>query len=139
VLGAEHAPRERAPDLAGVGPLVERVRTSGHPVVLHADLPALAGLPDPVQLAAHRVVQEGLTNAMKHSPGAPADVTLAVAGAGLEVVVANDLASRAPALGGGGHGLLGLRTRVEAVGGTLTSGTDDGRFVLRASLPIGSR
>ncbi len=90
-----------------------------------------------MQLAAHRVVQEALTNALKHAPGSEVRVRLACAGGAVAVEVRNGRAV-APALAvSGGHGLAGLRERASLFGGRLDAGpTADGGFVLAATLPV---
>ena len=90
----------------------------------------------------YRIVQEALTNARKHAPGARVRVTLESAGPGgaLSIEVTNALPPGpppAPELPGAGAGLLGLRERVDMIGGTLAHGrTADGRFRLHARLPL---
>ncbi|MFI6977860.1 sensor histidine kinase [Embleya sp. NPDC050154] len=88
-----------------------------------------------------RVVQEALTNVHKHAPGARVRVSIRHEPSGIGVTVANTEAARAPDvdLGTGGTGLLGLRERVELLGGRLRAGPDDtGGFVLDAFVPIPS-
>jgi Histidine kinase-, DNA gyrase B-, and HSP90-like ATPase len=87
------------------------------------------------------VVQESLTNALKHAPGAPVDVVIAGTGGGLEISVANGVPT-APLSGleqaGGGRGLAGMRERVHACGGELTAGmTADGGWRVLARFPRG--
>ncbi|WP_189307915.1 sensor histidine kinase [Streptomyces albospinus] len=103
-----------------------------------------------VERAAYRTVQEALTNVRKHAPGArvrvridtlePADAAEG-AEAGLRVEIRNgppDATATAPALPGGGHGLVGLRERAQSLGGTLEARpTSDGGFVVRAEFPYG--
>jgi signal transduction histidine kinase len=83
-------------------------------------------------MALRRAVQEGLTNARKHAPGAPVTVSLRWRPEGVSVEISNPLAESAGAAGGG-HGLVGMRERFSALpGGTVTSGVDGGRFVVTA-------
>lgn len=126
------------PTLERVAALVEESRAAGMRVGLTVDL--AAGAPPPsLGRTAYRVVQEGLTNARKHAPGAAVEVTIRSEPARRLVVV---VTSRAP-VGvlaapppGSGSGLIGLRERVGLAGGTLESGRDAaGDFVLRATLP----
>ena len=141
--GEEHpagADRGPLPGLADAPALVERARTAGVPVELQVD-----GEPRPVpaslDLAAYRIVQEALTNVRKHAPGAPTAVRLGWTADALEVAVRN-AAGGPPANGranGGGHGLLGMRERVRAHGGTLSAAPRDGGFEVRATLPLGDR
>jgi signal transduction histidine kinase len=101
-------------------------------------------LPAGLQLSVYRLVQEGLTNALKHA--GRVRVTGAVRTEGEEVVVelANATSTAAPPAGGpvpsGGHGLLGMRERVALYGGELVAGVRDGSFELRARMrvPVGS-
>lgn len=86
---------------------------------------------------AYRIVQEALTNARKHAPGAPVQVTLTGAPGGrLELRVSNPVADLAVAQPGG-FGLLGVAERVAWLGGTVQHGVADGRFTLEVSLPWG--
>ncbi|SKC51330.1 sensor histidine kinase [Krasilnikoviella flava] len=92
--------------------------------------------------ATFRVVQEAVTNARKHAHGESLDVRVeASPDAGVDIVVRNPLPERAsgdaaePAVPGTGSGLLGMRERADAVGGTLSAGREGGEFVVRAHLP----
>jgi signal transduction histidine kinase len=93
-------------------------------------------LPDAAGRTVYRVVQEGLTNVRKHAPGAVARITVdGGPGAGLDVTIANRLASAGSAMPGSGTGLIGLSERLELAGGKLESGARDGEFRLYAWLP----
>jgi signal transduction histidine kinase len=99
----------------------------------------LDALRRPTADAAYRVVQESLTNAIKHAPGAPIDVAVRAAGGQVAIEVVN-AASRNGASGlepcGDGRGLVGMHRRVAACGGTLTAGpTGDGGWRVEALLP----
>jgi len=99
-----------------------------------------AGISPTVRRTVFRVVQESLTNARKHAPGAPVTVAVDYRGDGVSVRVGTGPASRAPdpvlAGSGSGLGLLGLEQRVELVGGTLRAGPrPDGGFAVDAILP----
>jgi signal transduction histidine kinase len=89
-----------------------------------------------VDLTAYRIVQEALTNARRHAPGAAVEVELGCAGDALRLRVRDD--GPGPANGaGGGHGLVGMRERVAAVGGTLRTGpAEGGGFAVEADLPL---
>jgi signal transduction histidine kinase len=97
------------------------------------------GMPEQVCQATYRVVQESLTNALKHAPGAPVDVVIAESGGRLEVSVANGPPTAPPSgleRTGGGRGLAGMRERVRACGGELTAGpAGDGGWRVLARLP----
>ncbi|GAA2722271.1 sensor histidine kinase [Actinocorallia aurantiaca] len=118
-----------------VADLAERARDSGMAV----ELEETGGpVPLPVDLAAHRIVQEALTNAMKHAPGAA--VRVRVAGEAdetvVEVVNERPPAGPLPGAAGGRLGLTQLRARVELIGGAFEAApTEDGGFAVRARLP----
>jgi signal transduction histidine kinase len=122
--------------------LVERIRTTGQPVELVEDGGADA-VPAGVGLAVYRVVQEGLTNAVKYAAGRPTEVRVRYRVNQVEVEVINDAATVPLSVGArrersGGRGLNGLTERVGALGGQVTAGErPDGRFELRALIPIG--
>ncbi len=125
--GHELAPQ---PDLGGVPALVEAVRTAGLEVQV-----SVTGDPQAVSagvgLAGYRVVQEALTNALRHGAGT-AQVQVRV-GDAVEVEVRNGLGHGVPV--GAGRGLTGMRERVELFGGTLSAGPVDGEWVVAARLP----
>ena len=124
------------PGLDGVGALVAEVGRAGLPVTLHVEGEA-APLPRAIDLSAYRIVQEGLTNALKHARAHHAEVTLRYAPDELQIEVRDD------GVGGGasngpGYGLVGVGERVKIYGGTMTAGAaPDGGFVLGARLPLG--
>ncbi|GAA1504216.1 sensor histidine kinase [Nocardioides humi] len=128
---AERAPQ---PTLADVAALVERTRRSGQEVRLAGDVQAPVGAA--AGYAAYRVVQEALTNARKHAPAAPVEVTVSTTPRLLEVAVANPVATPPTDLGGG-RGLAGMRERVEALGGRLRVQAAGERFVVEATIPTG--
>jgi signal transduction histidine kinase len=107
-----------------------------------APLPPDVRLPAEVEEVAYHVVQEGLTNAMKHAPGAEVQVRLTAAADTLEVEVHNDGASVRSALAvtGSGMGLPGMRERVESLGGVLAAEpVGGGGFRVHARLPLATR
>ncbi len=128
------APPERTG--ADLGALVERIRAAGTPVRLDITPPAAAPLPDPV----YRVVQEALTNVVRHAPGARATVRVAT-DAGRVVVEVIDDGPGMDASAERGYGLVGLAERVRFAGGTLTTsgGPDDVGLRVTAELPTGRR
>ncbi|MFF3287437.1 sensor histidine kinase [Streptomyces sp. NPDC003023] len=139
--GDPEAPTEPAPGLAVLDELVTTFRQAGLPVeVARAD--AGAEPPAAVDLAAYRIVQEALTNVRKHAgPDARAEVSVVRVGSTLEVtVIDNGHADPEGTADGGGHGLLGMRERVTALGGTLTAGSRyGGGFRVHAILPLKTR
>jgi len=133
---AEYAPQ---PGLAQLDQLIEQVRATGLDVALEIQ-GARAPLPAAVDLSAYRIVQEALTNTLKHSPGAWARVTVAYEPNELVLSVEDD--GHGPRedheLGGagGGHGLVGMRERAAVYGGVVQAGRGaDGGFAVRARLP----
>ncbi|UJP09215.1 histidine kinase [Microbacterium sp. KUDC0406] len=125
------------PTLADIPALCDRMRELGLPVRLRLadDLPPIAAS---AQLACYRVVQEGLTNALKHSGQTETDVSIARERHDtVRVEVANGSGDAPTALHGSGRGLIGLRERVAALRGTLEAGPrPDGGFVVTAVLPL---
>ncbi|HET9543943.1 MAG TPA: ATP-binding protein, partial [Gaiellaceae bacterium] len=98
-----------------------------------------APVPRAIDLSAYRIVQEGLTNALKHARAGGADVTVRYAPAELVLEVRDDGAGAAES-DGLGHGLVGIRERVKIYGGDMTAGpAPGGGFVLRARLPFEGR
>jgi signal transduction histidine kinase len=130
---SEVAPQPTAADIPR---LVEGFRGSGLDVQLELD-GSTVGLPAGLDLSLFRIVEEGLTNALKHTPGAVVVVRYRRAADRVEV----DLASGSggtPRLASGGHGLVGMRERVAVFGGSLTAGpTPDGGFLVQARMPLG--
>jgi signal transduction histidine kinase len=96
-------------------------------------------LPAGVDLSAYRIVQESLSNVMRHAPGAAVDVTVDARPDRLDLTIVNGPAQRPPTAGpGAGHGLLGMRERVGMLRGILTtSPAPGGGFTVRAELPLG--
>jgi signal transduction histidine kinase len=120
-------------DADAVATAVAAARGAGFPVTVrtsgHIDAPV------PVSLAVGRIVQEGLTNAMRHAPDATRiDVAVDMSDAGVVVHVRND-GVRGPRRAGG-YGIRGLQERVDHVGGTLEAGPTADGWMLRAELPI---
>jgi signal transduction histidine kinase len=131
---ADDAATEDPGTLAGVAPLVER---TGRQVALTVEGP-VHPLPAAVEASAYRIVQEGLTNALKHAPGAAVRVLLRYGDRTLEVAIEDDGASDAAPVRSGGHGLVGIRERVALFDGRMTAGPrDDGPgWRVRAELPV---
>jgi Histidine kinase len=116
--------------------LLDNARAAGLPVNAHVD-PDQAGLPDATKLALFRVLQEALTNVLRHAPGAAADVTVRTAGSQVELVVTNSAGGQLSTWAAGdSHGQRGMRQRVEEHGGRLDYGRrPDGGFEVRAWFP----
>ncbi|MGW2827041.1 sensor histidine kinase [Streptomyces sp. NPDC001443] len=127
---------EPQPGLGQLDALADRVRAAGTPVDLTVSLPP-GPLPPGVELTAYRVVQEALTNTIKHAAGADATVTIGFAGSWLEIEVDDTGAVRdSPPMGGNGRGLIGLRERLALYGGELTAGpTSGGGYRVAARIP----
>ena len=123
------------PGLQELEPLVDQVRRAGLSVTLTLDGDA-APLPAGLDLCAYRVVQESLTNALKHAgAGARAEVRVTYAPAALEIDVRDD-GRGGGAAAGSGHGLIGMRERVALYGGELAAGPrPEGGFGVHARLP----
>ena len=121
------------------GALVERSRAAGSRVVLTLRPPTVPTHAS-VELAAYRLVQEALTNARRHAPGAPIDVRVVGDDAAVLVEVVNSAAGSIPVpheSRGSGFGLVGMRERVRMLGGRLDAGpTDCGGYALTARLPL---
>jgi signal transduction histidine kinase len=134
--GDDGAVTSPAPDLASIGPLVASLRDAGLPIELDADL--AVGVPAGVALTVHRVVQEGLTNVLRHAQDVRrVDVTVEIV-AGRAVVEVVDDGRPAGFTAGSGVGLLGLRERVALHGGHVDAGPARGRgYRLRAEVPLG--
>jgi signal transduction histidine kinase len=111
--------RTPQPTLADLPTLVDRIIASGTPVTMTAP-PDTADLPQVLQLAAYRVVQEGLSNVVRHAGGAQTWINIARTDSTLTVEVTNELPTDppAPSPANTGHGLSGLRERVTLLGGT---------------------
>jgi signal transduction histidine kinase len=126
------------PGLSQLDELIAKVRDAGVEVDLDisGDPPAL---PPGLDLTAYRIVQEALTNVLKHADAHAVRVALAFARHHLDLEVSDDGASSRPgAIGAGaGQGLIGMRERVSVFGGTLSAGTsDNGGWIVRARLPV---
>ncbi|WP_329427185.1 sensor histidine kinase [Streptosporangium sp. NBC_01495] len=124
------------PGLAQLSTLLDQVRRAGTPVRLHVE-GTPAALPSTVDLSAYRIVQEALTNTMKHAgTGARADVVLSYGETEVGIEIVDDGRSAAES-DGGGNGLRGMRERVRLLEGRLATGPGPrGGFVVRATLPI---
>jgi signal transduction histidine kinase len=140
LLGAMRSNGDRValgpqPGLDALDSLVNDVIHAGLPVQLHVDGEPY-DLPRAIDLSAYRIVQEGLTNALKHAHASHADVTVRYRPDEVELEVADD--GKGPAVTNGqGHGLVGIRERAKIYGGEMSAGAARaGGFVLSARLPV---
>jgi signal transduction histidine kinase len=123
------------PGLDGLDALLEEVGRAGLPVELHVDGEPVP-LPRGIDLSAYRIVQEGLTNALKHAHASDADVTVRYRPDEVEIEI-RDNGQGSSTTDGLGHGLVGVRERVKIYGGEMTAGTaNGGGFVLSTRLPL---
>ncbi|MGW6268270.1 sensor histidine kinase [Streptomyces sp. NPDC055060] len=130
------------PTLIGLGALIGSARTNGLDVTLDdTRTPEDSKLPAPVELAAYRIVQESLTNALKHASPGLVTVTLTQRRRSLDVLVTSPYDSPSgPRAPGSGAGLVGMRERTELLDGTFESGPESGPdgkvWIVRATLPV---
>lgn len=127
-----------SPGLAAIEALVANARAAGIPVEYRPHR-SDAAISPVVELTAYRAVQEGLTNVMRHAPGAATTVELEQGDAVLRIAVQNTapVAPTTPNLVGAGYGLTGIRERVRAVGGRMdATSTPDGGYRLAVELPV---
>lgn len=138
--GGSGAHRSPPPSIRDIGALVRQVGDAGISVELRVDTDDVA-LPVGIDTSAYRVVQEALTNVVKHAPGARAEVVVRTNGRELFVEVSDD-GGRAGAengspAGSAGHGLVGMRERVTFFGGELRAAPrDGGGFGVQARFPL---
>jgi signal transduction histidine kinase len=128
-----------AAGLEGLAGLTDQVRAAGMAVTV-TELGERAEVPAPVATAVYRVVQEALTNTVRHAEATRVTVTLHYTPASVTVEIADDGAAvvdAASSAGSEGHGIMGMRERVAALGGALTAGPGaGGGFTVRAMIPI---
>jgi signal transduction histidine kinase len=152
VLGVLRSDRTEVapqPGLEDLDELLESARTGG--VTVTCEISGTPQpLPDGVNLSAYRIVQEALSNAMRHAPGSAVQVKLHYGEAALVIEVRNDRGvaaqlkngdqpAAAPLGGSGGHGIIGMRERATMLGGYLRAGpTPDHEFLVTAALPLGA-
>jgi signal transduction histidine kinase len=130
-------PPEPAPGLALVPMLLESFRLAGLEVSVHHDGTAIP-LPPAVDLTAYRIIQEALTNVTKHATARSAEVRLTWDTERVGISISDDgVRSHSPLEHSPGYGLIGLRERTTAVGGSLTAGPrPEGGFIVTAHLPL---
>jgi signal transduction histidine kinase len=135
---AENGAAAEPAGLAALDSLVDRHRSAGMDVTasVHGELDALPGA---VDAGAYRILQEALTNAVRHGAGG-ARVDLTVGGDELELTVENPVEpGGADGSTGGGHGVVGMRERAAMLGGELDAGVAEGRYRVHARLPVPGR
>jgi signal transduction histidine kinase len=125
------------PGLSSLQGLVEQVRDADVPVTLRVEGDAIP-LPPGLDLSAYRIVQEALTNTIKHAGPARADVTIRYGASAIEVEIVDDGRGESQSVNGSGHGLIGMRERAALYGGELEAGPrPGGGYAVRARLPVG--
>jgi signal transduction histidine kinase len=123
------------PGLDGLDSLLDEIGRAGLPVRLHLDGEPVV-LPRGIDLSAYRIVQEGLTNALKHARASNADVTVRYLPDELQIEVRDD-GEGSSSSSGAGHGLVGVRERVKIYGGEMSAGMANGSgFILSTRLPL---
>ena len=141
VLRTEDQQADLAPQqgLRDISDLVQALRRAGAEIDA-ALAPVPAAVPSAVDIAAFRIVQEALSNAVRHAPQAPIELAVQADAATLRLRVRNAPSSEAPSPDASmprGHGLLGMRERATLVGGTVSASADaDGGWTVRAALPL---
>jgi signal transduction histidine kinase len=134
---APTSPVAPQPSLARLGELADQMRTAGLDIDVRIEGPSLP-LPRGLDLAAYRIVQEALTNVLKHAGRERVHVLVRYAPDHVELEVCND-GRRVKLRNGGGHGLAGISERVAVFGGSYEAAPrPEGGFVVRVRLPIGS-
>jgi signal transduction histidine kinase len=133
--GSDPPPLAPQPGMAGLEALIARVREAGLPVELRVEGPP-ESLPPGVDVAAYRIVQEALTNALKYAGGASTEVAVRYTPDGLEIEVIDEGTISIPA-DGIGRGLVGMQERVALFGGTVEAGKrPEGGYAVLARLPL---
>jgi signal transduction histidine kinase len=134
-LRSNDSPTEPRPTLSSLPDLVEKSRSAGLPVELRIE-GDVRTLPPGLELSAYRIVQEALTNALRHAPGSHATLTVTYKSDLIEVLVTNTGGTNSSAPNVSGHGLKGMRERVGLYGGSLDAGPVHGGFRVLATLPV---
>ncbi|MEU6187042.1 sensor histidine kinase [Nocardia sp. NPDC047038] len=131
------APRTPAPSIGDLDDLLQRPRSTGLTVTTRVT-GTPQQLPSVIDVAAARIIQESLTNVLRHAPGADATVTVRYTPDSVDITVDNSRPTSAPSRSGngGGNGIIGMRERTHALGGALTAGPrPSGGFRVAARLP----
>ncbi len=133
-VGADTAP---LPEVHGLAGLIERYRSAGADVTLTVE-GNIAGLPATTGLAVYRIAQEALTNAAKHAPGSPTAVRLTVGDGRVTLTADSQAEPGSLAEPGTGLGVVSMRERAEALGGSCEAGPGGQGWLVRATLPLGA-
>jgi len=129
------SPREPLADLTHLDELVRSVRETGLDITLSVD-GDLTSMPSAVSVSAYRIVQEALTNIVRHAQASHASVTLRIDASTLALRVTDDGVGGVPS-SEGGRGLLGMAERAEVLGGTISAGpAEGGGFEVQGTLPL---
>jgi signal transduction histidine kinase len=135
LLREERAPVAPQWTLADLPTLLDKTRLAG--VAVTSDVEgSVADLPPVVSREAYRIVQEGLTNVLRHAGKVPALLRLVADSDRLELALSNPLTGGPATRNGGGHGLRGMRERVAVLRGEMSAGPDDGRWTVRVRIPL---
>ncbi|MGF2949174.1 sensor histidine kinase [Microbacterium alcoholitolerans] len=122
--------------MRAIGALLTDLRAARVPITAHVVLESPERASAMLDGAVYRIVQEAMTNALKHASGAPVDLFLqADPASGVRIRVVNPLRPGAASAPGGGHGALGIRERASALEGTAWIGPHDGSFIVDVTLP----
>ncbi|MFJ8042458.1 sensor histidine kinase [Kitasatospora sp. NPDC096147] len=134
----EPASSTTTPTLTGLRPLLRQVELAGVAVAARVG-PGTGELPAEVSRAAYRIIQEGLTNVLRHAGRVSAELRIDIASGALELELTNPVGDGRPSRPGGGRGLHGMAERAAVLRGSCTAGPDgDGGWRLTASLPLSS-
>ncbi|MFK4111482.1 sensor histidine kinase [Streptomyces sp. NPDC002176] len=135
VLREAERPVSARPTLADAGRLLESARASGAKVDFEVT-GAVESLPGPVSREGYRILQEALTNVLRHAGAVPVRVRVTVGGRELALEIGNPLPAGLPG-SSGGSGLRGIRERAALLGGSAHTGPEAGDWLVRAELPLG--
>ena len=136
---AEAPPAPRA-SLRLIAPLLTDLRAGGSRIDAYVRIEGADRVAPALDAAVYRIVQESLTNALKHAPGEPISLTVdAAPDRGVRVRIENPLAARGAGVPSGGQGIVGIRERAAVAGGSAWIGPHEGRFIVDVSLPWAER
>jgi signal transduction histidine kinase len=133
LLNPDHRDARREPTVGALDTLIEQTRNAGQPVDFHEE--GTRTVSGSGELVTYRVVQEALTNALKYAHGRPTSVRVSYGEGTIAVRVTTRGSASYAGTSGSGRGLLGLRERVEMLGGTFDARPDDTGFVVQAEIP----